>query len=177
MNLFFVNPSGFVYFSKPKHKTLIVLRSIQVDPMLPAHPPFLILGGLIALFPITTISARSEFPYSDGSTCFQCTGSDAGSQACAPEFFVPGACGGRACDGTYYLGDYEDQELKRDSTRVPFSKNKCLFRAQVYSYGSEELSSTEECCFKPGSPVRFSPISHALFPLIQLSRLRMCGSC
>ena len=127
--------------------------------MLVGYAPLLILGGLISFLPRTTLNARSEFPFSDGSICFQCTGGDAGSQACAPEFAL-GACDGEACDGTdwYYLGGYESQELKRGFTRVSYSRNNCHFWAQVYSYGSEELYSTEECCFKPGSPVCFIPL-------------------
>ena len=128
--------------------------------MLLACAPLLILGGLICFLPSTTIGARSEFPYPDGSICFQCTSGDAGSQACAPEIFAPGACDGRACGGAdrYYQGGYDNQELKRGFTRVTYGKSNCLFRAQVYSYGSEELYSTEECCFKPGSPVCFIPL-------------------
>ena len=128
--------------------------------MLHIHTPLLILGGVISLLPSITISSRSGFPYPDGSICFQCTGGDAGSHTCFPESFTPGACEGGACDGIYYLGGGEDQELRRDSTRVTYSKNKCHFRAQIYSYGSEELSSTEECCFKPGSPVCFLSTNH-----------------
>lgn len=135
------------------------------------HVPLLILGGIVALLPRTAISARSGFSYPDGSICYQCTGDDAGSNACFPEFFTSGGCGGRACDGTYYLGGGEDQELKRDSTRVAYSRNKCLFRAQIYSYGTEELSSTEECCFKPGSPVCFLSADRSFLLFIQPSGL------
>ena len=131
--------------------------------MLYPHAPLIILGAVISLLPSITISSRSGFPYPDGSICFECTGDDAGSHACFAELFAPGACEGGACDGTYYLGGDEGQELRRDSTRVAYSKNKCLFRAQIYSYGSEELSSTEECCFKPESPVCFLSTNYLLF--------------
>lgn len=112
----------------------------------------LCLGGFILIPPSST--ATFKYNYSDGSICDRCVVDS--SSDCFPGG-IDTACvmPAKDCTGSYYPPDFSIPTLGSKSRRKSWSYNKCLFDA--YNYDNNfELTSSEICCFTPGSPVCIS---------------------